>query len=278
MTCTNDGKTTGADVITVTRSSGGGGATREVGAGQTHTTIQACLNVAVAGDTCNVHTGTYTEQLTLQSSGTLANRITLKNNGSDVVTVQSTSSPVLSINSKGYWNFTGITMRYTGSGANPIVVSHPYSGGDTLVNYLTFTGMTMVVAGGTGGGFVMNVHNVDHLTVTGSTLQVSSTTGSHDGAQLLFSSNLEFSGNTIFGNASETTGSLEDGVVATGTILNIENNILHDGWRYDSHPDAIVIQGDGNRTGAKTANVTVGTEHDLQLYDRDLFRRDPRQH
>src|SRR3954469_7908091 len=57
-------------------------ATREVGTGQTYTTIQACLNAAVAGDICNVHAGTYNESPSFPRAG-----ITLQRNSSDVVTV-----------------------------------------------------------------------------------------------------------------------------------------------------------------------------------------------
>lgn len=103
-----------------------GCATNEVGSGQTYATIQACLNVVTAGDTCSVHTGTYTEQLSLPVSGTSANRTMVKNNGYDMVTVQSTSSPVLSINAKSYWTTSGINFTYNGSGSNPRVINNTY--------------------------------------------------------------------------------------------------------------------------------------------------------
>jgi hypothetical protein len=103
----------------------------------------------------------------------------------------------------------------------------------------------------------MYIASSDHLTVIGNTINISASTGSHDGADFLFASNLEFSGNTILGNASESTGKLEDGLVLSGTNLNIENNTLHDGWSYDNHPDAVVVQGDGDRLGNHTANVKV---------------------
>jgi len=230
-------------------------ATREVGPGQTFSTIQSCLNSAVAGDICNVHAGTYTEQLSLTSSGSSGNPITLRRNATDAVTVQSSASPVLNINGKSSWVVDGISFVYTGSGSGPSVIYHGYGSGN--VNDLTFSNCTITLSSGTGDGFGMYIATSDHLSVTGTTIRILATAGSHDGADFLFASNLQFYGNTIFGNASETTGRLEDGLVVSGTNLNIENNVLHDGWSYDNHPDAIVVQGDGDRTGAKTGNVRV---------------------
>lgn len=232
--------------------------TREVGPGQTYTTIQACLNVVSAGDICNVHAGTYTEQLTLPISGSVGNVITLQNNIGDTVMVQSSSSPVVSIANRSYWTITGLSVTYTGSGSNPIVINQSYSGvGVNPVNGLTISNCILTLSGGTGNGFGVYIPNSDGLTMTGNTIAITSSTGTHDGIDLLYTSNLEFSGNTIYGNASESTGKLEDGMVVSGTNLNVENNILHDGWSFDNHPDAIVIQGDGNRSGANTGNVKV---------------------
>src|SRR5678815_2332594 len=106
-------------------------------------------------------------------------------------------------------------------------------------------------------GFGMSIYTSDHLTVSNCTIHISASTGSHDGADFMYASNLNFSGNTVYGNASESSGKLEDGLVVSGTNLNIENNTMHDGWSYDNHPDGIVIQGDGDRNGNHTANVTV---------------------
>jgi pectin methylesterase-like acyl-CoA thioesterase len=42
--------------------------TLQVGSGQTYTTIGACITAASSGDTCNIHAGTYTEQLTMKAA------------------------------------------------------------------------------------------------------------------------------------------------------------------------------------------------------------------
>src|SRR5437588_182727 len=52
-----------------------------------YTTIQACANVALAGDTCLVAAGTYPEHVTTKCAGTGASsRVTFKANGA--VTMQ----------------------------------------------------------------------------------------------------------------------------------------------------------------------------------------------
>jgi hypothetical protein len=63
-------------------------ATRTVGSGKTHATIQACATVAVAGDTCEVYAGTYTEAtITPANSGTAGNPIIFLAHAGDTVTV-----------------------------------------------------------------------------------------------------------------------------------------------------------------------------------------------
>jgi len=233
----------------------GAAATLEVGLDQPYETIQACIDAAAPGDTCNVHAGTYREQLVLASSGTIDNPIVIRRHQSDVVDVVADTSPVLTINGQSYWTFVGIRFTYDGSESNPRVVSEIE--GDGPADHLTFQSCALVLAGGTDEGFAMYAAATDYLTVKDTTITVSAPTGSHDGADLLFSSHLEFSGNTISGPASEEAGRLEDGIVVSGTDLNIENNIVRNGWSFDNHPDGIVVQGDGDRAGARTANVKV---------------------
>ncbi len=235
-------------------------ATLEVGVGQTYTTIQSAMNASAAGDVLNVHVGTYVENLSLPKSGTLANRITVQNNPGDIVLVSTTTTPVLDINSKSYWTFSGIDMKYHGTQADPIVVSQPYAGRVNYTNkYITLNDCELTLTSGSGDGFVVYIANSQNLTITNCILAVLSPNGTHDGADILYCDQLEFSGNEVYGVAS-TLGNLEDGIVAQGTNINIENNNFHDGWSFDNHPDAIVIQGGGNGTSGvdtDTTNVKV---------------------
>jgi hypothetical protein len=58
---------------------------REVGSGQTLATMQACMNAAASGDICNVHAGTYTENVTFKANG-----VTLQVNTGDTVILNGT--------------------------------------------------------------------------------------------------------------------------------------------------------------------------------------------
>lgn len=83
---------------------------REVGSGQTYTSIQACMNAAASGDICNVHAGTYAETVTFKSSG-----VTLQANSGDTVVVNGhISSTVSNCTIKGF-EVTGFTLTYSGS-------------------------------------------------------------------------------------------------------------------------------------------------------------------
>lgn len=225
---------------------------RQVGSGQTYTTIQACLTAAAAGDVCNVHSGTYTEQLNLSSSGGLGLVKTLQANPSDTVNVQSTSSPVVLF--KSYWTISGINFTYNGSGAAPSVGFNAH-GND--LDGVTISNTSWTVAGGSGSGFGLYLADCDLCTVSGTTVHISATTGTHDGMQFLFNSHLTVTDSIIYGEPCSTATHLEDGIVATGTDLIFRRLTMHDGCSFDNHPDAIVIQGDGDRNGNLTANVEI---------------------
>ena len=68
----------------------------KAGGGGNYTTIQACANAAVAGDTCTVFAGTYSETVTPARSGNAGNPITFQVNPGDCVTVKGWSLGTLS--------------------------------------------------------------------------------------------------------------------------------------------------------------------------------------
>jgi hypothetical protein len=235
------------------------GATRQVGPGQSYATIQSCLNAAAAGDICNVHAGTYSEQLSFPVSGKAGAPIILQNNPGDIVNVQTTSSPVVSIGGHDYITVQGdqaanFIFTYNGSGTGPVVFNNAVG---TNVDGLTIQRVTANLTGGTGSGVVLYIADCDSCLITGNVLHNASAAGSMDGADLLYSSNLIFSDNVVYGNSCSTATSLEDGLVVSGTNLTIVGNTLHDGCSYDNHPDGIVVQGDGDRFGNQTSDVTV---------------------
>lgn len=230
---------------------------REVGSGQTYATIQSCLNAAVAGDTCNVHAGTYTEQLTIPN-GTAGNVVTLRANPGDTVTVQSSSTPVINVASRSYFTIDGLNVTYTGS-ANPAAV---IGNNDSASHHFTISNNHLTMnGGGCSDRGALNLTYAHDFTVAGNTIYVNSPSPC-DGGDYLNVYNVEFTGNTIYGNAN-TNGKLEDGLVFGGYNINIANNTLHDGWSYDTHPDGIVIQG-WWPNGA-------GTTHDVKVVGNTVY-------
>lgn len=223
----------------------------EVGAGQTYTTIQACINAMSAGDTCNVHSGTYTEQLTL-GSGTAGNLKRIVCDVANACTVQSTSSPVVLIGGADYWFFDDINVTYNGSGA----AARGFSG-TSLIQTGTISNLTITIASGTGSGFGINISSSRSLTIDNVTVTITPTSGGYDGMQILLSSNLTITNCIIQGNASESTGLLQDGLVVSGTNIIIRGNQLLDGWQYDGHPDGIVVQGDGDDAGNPSDTIEI---------------------
>lgn len=221
------------------------------GGGGDYTTIQGCISGMAAGDICNVQAGTYTEQLTL-TSGTAGNLKTIQCGSVNGCTVQSTSSPVVTIGGADYWVFDDINVTYNGSGS----AARGFSG-TSLIQTGTISNLTILIESGTGGGFGINVSTSRSLTIDNVVVTITPTSGGYDGMQILLSSNLTITNSIIQGTASESTGFLQDGIVVSGTNILIQDNQLLDGWQYDGHPDGIVVQGDGDDIGNPTDTVEI---------------------
>lgn len=229
------------------------------------TTIQGALDsLPSPGDTISVTgQGTYSENLTLKNSGTSGNIITLKNDSGNTVTVTSSTSPVLRIRGNDYWTVDGFDFIYTGSGTSPSVILNDVS---RESDYVTIKNCIATRSGGSGGQ-VMGFNSSDNLTIDNCTFNILSGSGGIDGVILIYTSNLEFINNTIVGIDSTIH---DDGIVVTGKNINIENNILSGGNTIVAHPDAIVIQGDGDRNGNNTENVKIhGNE--IRDYSQGIY-------
>lgn len=233
-------------------------ATHHVGPGRTFSTIQACLNAMAPGDVCNVHAGVYAETLSLPNvNGTAFDTFVVRNEPGDEVTVRSATSPVLAWNGRDGWTFDGIDLEYTGSQASPYVVRNSNC---LPANYSTLRNLSLTVKGGTGSdGAALQFICSDQTIVNNVTMVIApiDATAGINGCTMLLSSNLTFTNNVISGEASETTGRLNDGCSFSGRNLVIADNTFSNGWAFDYHPDGIVLQGDGDRDGNTTANVTI---------------------
>jgi hypothetical protein len=87
-----------------------------------HTTIQACFNAVVAGDTCLVSSGTYSESPTLSTTGTAGNIITIQGTGATKPVVTGT----LNFQNMNYVTIAGLSLESTGNG----IECDPFAGGD----------------------------------------------------------------------------------------------------------------------------------------------------
>jgi hypothetical protein len=217
-----------------------------------------------------VHAGTYNEQLTLRS-GTSSARIVIKKNGSDIVTVQSGSQPVVNIGGASYWTLDGINVKYIGTEANPAGIFNDncnFSNAGIIQN-LTVT----MSSGGSGGdGAGIRALCTDGMVISNTKVAITvGTSGSYlNGMSLLISSHLTIDNCEVYGNPSETTGRLMDGILVSGTNITLTDCYVHDGWAYDSHPDGIVIQGDGDRNGNHTANFVI-ERNTVKNFTQGLF-------
>lgn len=257
-----------AALLIIASAGNGLAATLEVGAGQTYTTIQACINAMAAGDICNVHAGTYTERLTI-SSGTAGNLKTIQRNGADSVIVTNATAPVIILANTKYFVLDGLDIRYTGSGADAAVVNDDYDGSVGASTGWTIKNCTITLGGSpTGGGFGVTIADASNASFIDNTIAIDTTTGANDGADFLNVLNFTFARNTIAGVAS-ISGTMEDGLVTQGINVLIEDNYIHDGWCYDCHPDGIVIQ--GRASGQPDTDTVTIRRNRIENFNQNIY-------
>ncbi|HLJ23998.1 MAG TPA: right-handed parallel beta-helix repeat-containing protein [Candidatus Acidoferrales bacterium] len=213
-------------VLSLLFASGASATQREVGSGQTYTTIQACINAAGSGDICNVHAGTYSESVSFKTSG-----VTLQVNSGDTVVVNGTIDIL--------------------SNANSIVDGFQVTG-------FSVTSNGGIHASGTTGGIIRN--NVVH-DATGSGIYVRQSTNFQvygntvhdmngpccisdgDGIVIYSASSTDSSyahGVRVYNN--EVYQNHQDGIEISGSYESIYNNYVHDNIYSNfanTHPDGI---------------------------------------
>ena len=184
------------------------GATHQVGAGQTFSTIQACEDAAVAGDICNIHAGTYTETVTVSVSN-----LTFQNHSGE--------SPV-------------VRGRFSVGSSSNVTITCNVGGGQMQIT--AFGSATEAWPG---------IHQIrgTGLTVTGCRIH----TGYGPGVYSRGSTRLRIDGNAVHGNSNASSGPDADGITiisgqsTNGTYENgvtISNNVI-----YDNHVDGMKIHG-----------------------------------
>ena len=207
-----------------------GATTRQVGAGQTYSTIQSCLSAAVSGDTCNVHAGTYNENAIFQGSG-----ITLQANPGDQPVVNGSIDIGSNANSV-VDGFTIPSFSRSGSGA---IHAYNTTGGIIRNN---------IVSGGLGAGIYVRL--CTNFKVYGNTTyRMTGSPGGTDADGLVITSanstdgtyahGVQIYNNTVYENH-------QDGIIINGNWLSIFGNLVHDNIYSDAlstHPDGIECNG-----------------------------------
>lgn len=210
------------------------GTNRQVGIGQTYATIQACLDAAVAGDTCNVHAGTYNENPTFKSSG-----VTLKANPGDQPTIN------------GYIEI-GTNANSTVDGFTIPSFSHSGSGAIHANNTTGVVIRNNTISNGTGAGIYTRL--CTNSQIYGNTVHdLQGTSGSDGDGMFIISSDstdgtyphgVQIYNNTVYQNHQDAIG-------INGNWMSVYGNIVHDNiysnWQ-SVHPDGIECNGiaDGN--------------------------------
>lgn len=86
--------------------------------GGDYTTIQSCVNVAVAGETCLVYPGTYAEKASTAANGTAGSPVTIRAYGSVTTQGFTINHAYTTIEGFTFAGATGTASVYVGSGGN----------------------------------------------------------------------------------------------------------------------------------------------------------------
>ncbi len=214
---------------------------REVGAGQTYSSMQSCLNSADTGDVCNVHAGTYTEYVKFRDDG-----VTLQANPGDTVIL------VGVIEMGSFLNAVVDGFQITGFNTQ--------TGGIHAVNSAGGIVRNNVVHDGAGAGIY--VRQVKDFQVYGNKVHdmvgpccitlgdgiVAYSTDSTDGT---YARGVRIYNNEVYQNH-------QDGINIVGKYMSIHDNYVHDNIYADYagvHPDGVECNG--------SADGIVGCTHVL---------------
>jgi Secretion system C-terminal sorting domain/Right handed beta helix region len=176
-------------------------------------TIQHACNSATAGSTVYIKTGTYTESIWMNVSGTSGNPITFSNFGSDVVTIDggstNTQTELLNISGQNFIRIIG--LRFTnamGNFSKGIVVRNGAHDIDILNNKVSNIHFSTNPSAAVGSGV-----NVNPMLVYGENAAISC-------------SNINISGNEIF---NCRTG-YSEAMTLNGNVdgFTITDNLVHD--------------------------------------------------
>lgn len=237
----------------VSLGSGAQAAIREVGSGQTYTTIQACENAAASGDTCNVHAGTYTETVNVSAPG-----LTIRANSGDTPVLQGS----FSVGSTSNVTITGFEIR----GFNAM-------GGVYQAGGSGLTVQDCVIHDGTGAGVYSR--NSTRLSVRRSKIY-NNRRGTSDGDGITVHSGHSSDGtyqNGVLLEGNEIYKNNPDGMKLNGQYYTVRGNYIHDNLYSDwanTHPDGIQINA-GNDDGY--VGVTHGRFYNntIKNHTQNLF-------
>ena len=237
--------------------------TYQVGSGQTYATIQTCATAMAAGDTCNVHAGTYAENVTV-TAGTVGNYKTITVNGSDIVTVNGTFT--LGSHVKLVGNCPALQGTLTMATCGFFVQSLTGGGGACLtigsVTDAYVVDNAFYACGGSGQ--IEISQSATFIYIQGNTLSYAATTQAN--ANLNENHSINTNGNHILieGNDMSHYGL---GVMFQGEYTIIRNNSFHDQYETEAgsnhHTDAIFTEPweDGLSSGTNQFAVIEGNTH-----------------
>lgn len=204
------------------------GATREVGSGQTYATIQAAHDAADAGDTINIHAGTYTETVTVSK-----NNMTIQRNGSDSVVltgriVLGTTQGVTidGIEITGWGNSHGIILGSSGGGGTGLTVRNC-----TIHREGAYT------SSGYAGIYTRRSTNIALHNNTIYNCDIGIEVISGNSTNTTYATGVRIYSNTIHDNAT-------DGMEVHGQYFSIYSNIIYSNMNADwatKHPDGIQL-------------------------------------
>jgi len=194
-------------------------------------TIQKAADTLVEGDTVNIRTGVYDEQVVPQNSGSAGNYITYAAYAGEIVTIDGNS----------------ITLPAYETGL--FVVED--------VNYIKVSGVRIVNAGPNENNAGIYVDNAHHIIIENNSTYntVSSGIGVWDG------NNIIIDGNEV--RLACNDGEQEDITVSGTDTFEIKNNHVHEGGSGTNGGEGITVKG-----GATNGKIFKNHVHDITLGER----------
>ena len=243
---------------------------------QPWSSIQKAVNSLISGDTVYIKSGTYSERVIIQNSGTLNNNIVFSNYQNDTVIIDGTGinwganwNGLFDISGKNYITIHGLDIQNADYGGFWIENSDNI----TIENCHTYNTFSSGIG----------VWNSNHIIIKNNEIELACNDGEQECITIANSNNCEIYGNNVHDNGQGTNGGEGIDIKQGSYNINVYNNVVHhlnnrlgiyaDAWNLHTYNINIYqnIIHHCSETGLAVASENGGLIENVNIYNNIIY-------